>query len=684
MNDKRIKKTPNKYHVFMLVLTCCVVGLSIIGVSYAYWKFTYIAEKTNNATSGCFNIELTDQKDEINLTNAYPITDEQGLKLKPFSFTLKNTCSIFAHYYVNLEMLEGTTLNSKWVATKVNNDAITTLDQYKTTTTAISGSTESRTIAEGYLGSGDSVDYTLSLWMDEDATINDDVMNKIFKSKVIAVSEPGNYSPVTAGYTKLGEAILANEYQTTPAIAKTKIAAKQAVDVTNTAPIINWIEKTGSATTVTAVKPAQSVIETYNKDIGTGDKTTQASDLTLNDTKLRLFKTKTFNSDTARYSLSDPIYVDPTTLDYSGDTKYYFQSESIYYNQTNQKLATSSGSGDITIYQVTGATKTAGTTTWNSISYDSTTYKLSATTLTETELETDKSDKGLYQGTDDYGTTYYYRGNVKNNIVKFAGFYWQIIRINGDGTIRLLYNGTEKNASGVKQSINNETYQFNSLYNDPTYVGYMYGDKDGTTFAEVHNNTNNSTIKTAVDNWYKTNIADKGYSSYISNAVGFCGDRSLPAGVWGTNDNGDGINNNKNSYFGAYVRYVKNVAQFTCPEPSRDLYTTADSSIGNKALTYPVGLITYDELVFAGMDNRHINKLSWAYSTQHYWTMSPSNFSATVGRANEWFLLSTGYLHQWNYVAFDFGARPVINLKSDTLIISGIGTANDPFVVETN
>ena len=681
MNDKRIKKTPNKYHVFMLVLTCCVVGLSIIGVSYAYWKFTYIAEKTNNATSGCFNIELTDQKDEINLTNAYPITDEQGLKLKPFSFTLKNTCSIFAHYYVNLEMLEGTTLNSKWVATKVNNDAITTLDQYKTTTTAISGSTESRTIAEGYLGSGDSVDYTLSLWMDEDATINDDVMNKVFKSKVVVVSEPGNYSPVTAGYTKLGEAILANEYQTTPAIAKTKIAAKQAVDVTNTAPVIKWIEKTGSATTVTAAKPAQSVIETYNKDTGTGDRTTQASNLTLNDTKLRLFKTKTFDSDTARYSLSDPIYVDPTTLDYSGNTKYYFQSESIYYNQTNQKLATSSGSGDITIYQVTGATKTAGTTTWNSISYDSTTYKLSATTLTETELETDKSDKGLYQGTDDYGTTYYYRGNVKNNIVKFAGFYWQIIRINGDGTIRLLYNGTEKNASGVKQSIDNRTYQFNSLYNDPTYVGYMYGDKDGTTFDEVHNNTNNSTIKTSVDNWYKTNIADKGYSGYISNSVGFCGDRSLPAGVWGTNDNGDGINNNKNSYFGAYVRYVKNVAQFTCPEPSRDLYTTTDSSIGNKALTYPVGLITYDELVFAGMDNRHINKLSWAYSTQHYWTMSPSFFNATLGYAHEWSLHSAGYLSQWNYVANGFGARPVINLKSDTLITSGIGTSSDPFVV---
>ena len=657
----------------MLVLTCCVVGLSILGVSYAYWRFTYVADKANNATSGCFNIELTDQKDEINLTNAYPITDADGLKLKPFSFTLRNTCSIFAHYYVNLEMLEGTTLNSKWVATKVNSDAITTLDQYKTTTTAISGSTESRTIAEGYLGSDDSVDYTLSLWMDEDATINDDVMNKIFKSKVVVVSEPGNYSPVTAGYTKLGDAILANEYQTTPAIAKTKIASKQAIDVTNTAPVIKWIEKTGSATTITAVKPAQSVIETYNKDTGTGDKTTQASNLTLNDTKLRLFKTKKFNSDTARYSLVDPVYVDPTTLDFSGDQKYYFQTESIQYNESNGKLYTSTGGGDRTVYQVTGATKTAGTTTWNNVSYDSITYNLSATTLTETELETDKSDKGLYQGTDDYGTTYYYRGNVKNNIVKFAGFYWQIVRINGDGSIRLIYDGTEKNASGVKQSINNRTYQFNSKYNDPAYVGYMYGNPDGTTFDEVHTNTTSSTIKTNIENWYKTNIVDKGYSGYVSNAVGFCGDRTLRSG--------DGVSTTQNSYFGAYKRFENNNPQFTCPEPSRDLYTTADSSIGNKALTYPVGLITYDELVFAGMDNRHINKLSWAYSTQHYWTMSPSFFNATSGVAYEWGLNRAGYLNPWWYVTDSLCARPVINLKSDTLITGGIGTSSEPFVV---
>ena len=88
MNDKRIKDNPlNKHHIFSMVITCFVVVLTIVGVSYAYWKFSYISEKANTATTGCFKIELTDQKDEINLPNAYPITDEEGLKLKPFSFT---------------------------------------------------------------------------------------------------------------------------------------------------------------------------------------------------------------------------------------------------------------------------------------------------------------------------------------------------------------------------------------------------------------------------------------------------------------------------------------------------------------------------------------------------------------------------------------------------------------------
>ena len=656
----------NKNILFISVSLVLIVLLGI-GVSYSMWNVTTSQDTENTIYTKCFDVSITSQKNSIALENAYPITDEQGKKLTAFSFTITNTCDIFASYTVNLESLKGTTLNSNFLKVMLNNEELKLLSSYETTDIVNTGSIESHIMAKGSLGSGDSEDYTLRLWIDYDTTLEDlDNEIKTFKSKIVVKAQPSTWNPVKEGYTTLHDAILANEYQTTPDIAKAKIASKQAVDVTNTAPIIKWVEKTGSTTTVNSTKPASTAIKSDD----------QTSDLTEDDTKIALFTTKTFNSETARYSLSNPVYVDPTTIDFSGDIKYYFLEESVGYNQSNKKLYVNRSRGDITIYQVTGATKTTGTTTWNNVTYDSITYQLSAVTLTETELETDKSDKGLYQGTDDYGTTYYYRGNVKNNNVYFAGYYWQIVRINGDGSIRLIYNGSTKNATGVKQSINNRTYQFNSKYNAPAYVGYMYGDPDADTFDEVHANTNSSSIKNNIDTWYKTNIVDKGYGNYISNAVGFCGDRTLYSE--------NGINITQNSYFGAYGRYVQNTAQFTCPNIKRDLYTTTDSSIGNKALTYPVGLITYDELIFAGMDGNHINKLSWIYSVQNYWTMSPSNFSATNKLSIEWGGSNNGYInHRWN-VGDGVGVRTVINLKPDVKITGGTGTTNDPFIVDTN
>ena len=656
----------NKNILFISVSLVLIVLLGI-GVSYSMWNITTSQDTENTIYTKCFDVSITSQKNSIALENAYPITDEQGKKLTAFSFTITNTCDIFASYTVNLESLKGTTLNSNFLKVMLNNEELKLLSSYETTDIVNTGSIESHIMAKGSLGSGDSEDYTLRLWIDYDTTLEDlDNEIKTFKSKIVVKAQPSTWNPLKEGYTTLHDAILANEYQTTPDIAKAKIASKQAVDVTNTAPIIKWVEKTGSTTTVNSTKPASTAIKSDD----------QTSDLTEDDTNIALFTTKTFNSETARYSLSNPVYVDPTTIDFSGDIKYYFQTENVAYNQSNKKLYVNRGNSDTTIYQVTGATKTTGTTTWNNVTYDSITYQLSAVTLTETELETDKSDKGLYQGTDDYGTTYYYRGNVKNNNVYFAGYYWQIVRINGDGSIRLIYNGSTKNATGVKQSINNRTYQFNSKYNAPAYVGYMYGDPDADTFDEVHANTNSSSIKNNIDTWYKTNIVDKGYGNYISNAVGFCGDRTLYSE--------NGVNITQNSYFGTYGRYVQNTAQFTCPNIERDLYTTTDSSIGNNALTYPVGLITYDELIFAGMDGNHINKLSWIYSVQNYWTMSPSNFSATNKLSIEWGASNNGYINHWWNVGDGVGVRTVINLKPDVKITGGTGTANDPFIVDTN
>ena len=648
-----------------ILIISLIIVLTSIGLSYAYWKITLMGDKGNNVTSGCFNIEMINQKDEITLGSTFPITDAEGLKLKPFSFTLKNTCTIFAHYYVNMEMLEGTTLNSKFVAVRVNNEAINTLDTYKVASTTINTSTESRIIAEGYLGSDEEVDYTVSFWMDEDATINDDVMNKVFKSKIVINSEPGKYDPVSAGYDTLHDAILANEYQTTPEIAKTKIASKQEVDLSQTAPIIKWVEKTGESTIREVVKPTAEAISTVP----------ELSDLSSDEQYMYICTTKSFDNKSGKYSLSDCSLKDPTTLDYSNGTKYYYISECVSYNQPTSKLYVSKNMVDMDIYQIVSATKKMGTQTTNDIAYTTNVYNLSCVTLTEMELETDKSDKGLYRTTDDYGVTYYYRGNVKNNIVYFAGFYWQIVRINGDGSIRLMYNGTEKNAVGINQSINKKLYQYNSQSDNPTYVGYMYGNSNGTTYEEVHSNLYSSDAKKEIDIWYKENLHGNSYEKLISENSCFCGDRTLY--------DGDGISKNTYSHFGAYGRSKINAAQLVCPNIERDLYTTNASNIGNRALTYPIGLITYDELIFSGLNSVKINELAYTYSSMNYWTMTPTYYDASWLTSNYWFLGSGGSLG-FNYGLYSFALRPVINLKSDVKITGGTGTANDPFVVDTN
>ena len=663
-----------KKKVNMIVLVVSVI-LTLIGLSYGYFFIKKNQDNNNVAGSKCFKLEFSNESSAINLTNMYPISDEEGKKQVPYSFTITNTCDMLAGYTVNMEMLEGTTLNSKYLDVLVNNEEIKLLSTYEATDTVIANSTESRILTKGTLAYNDSADYTVRFWMDKDVE-DIESMNKYFASKIVVTAQPSNYSPKEAGYDTLHDAILANEYQTTPDKAIEKIKAKGKPDLSQTAPIIKWLEKTDVTTTINITKPAESVIETYNKDTGTGDRTTQASNLTLNDTKIKFYKTKIFDSETGQYSLTNFDYFDPTMIDYSGDTKYYIISEKISYDNTSGKLYTSNSNNNVIAYLVTGATKTIGTTVWNGVSYDSVTYKLNLLTLTETELETDKSDKGLYQALDDYGTTYYYRGNVKNNNVYFAGYYWQIVRINGDGSIRLIYNGTQKDSEGNDQSINNKLYQFNNVYNDPTYVGYMYGNSDSTIFDEVHNNTNSSKIKITIENWYKTNIEDKGYSQYINATVGFCGDRTISSG--------NGISNTVTTNFGAYERLQQDTAQFTCPNVERDLYTDHSSSIGNKALTYPVGLITSDELIFAGMRNEYTNKLSWIYSSVNFWTMSPSIFNTSYAMSRIFYQISTGRVHIHGWPTSLLSVRPIINLKKDVKISGGIGTSNNPYVVDTN
>ena len=127
------------------------------------------------------------------------------------------------------------------------------------------------------------------------------------------------------------------------------------------------------------------------------------------------------------------------------------------------------------------------------------------------------TEKNVHNTTDT--TVYYYAGNTTNNWVKFAGLYWRIIRTNSDGSIRMLYSGTSS-ASNPFITLG----KFNSSSDNPKYVGYMYGD-DGSSLSNARKNTNNSTIKTTIDNWYKDNL-NTNYGKYISTTAVYCNDRT--------------------------------------------------------------------------------------------------------------------------------------------------------------
>ena len=288
----------------------------------------------------------------------------------------------------------------------------------------------------------------------------------------------------------------------------------------------------------------------------------------------------------------------------------------------------------------------------------------------------------LCSALDDYGTSYYYRGNVTNNYVKFGtnesgqDMYWRIIRINGDGSIRIIYDGTSAHANGeASEDRQTATSVYNSSYNDNAYVGYMYGTPGSTTYDATHANTNDSTIKTYLDNWYKINIEDKGLSSYISDTL-FCNDRSFGSSNSGT---GAGTSGTYYRWYGGPWGGSSSSHQYprlTCSRQN-DRFTVDDEITGNGDLIYPIGLVNTDEVVLAGGYNTS-NSRYYLYTGNYYWTMSPVYFDSGHARVRDVNSDGNGYVN--DYVDRLYGVRPTLNLIPDSLKV-GSGTADDPFMI---
>ena len=288
-------------------------------------------------------------------------------------------------------------------------------------------------------------------------------------------------------------------------------------------------------------------------------------------------------------------------------------------------------------------------------------------------------EKGIFETTDKDGTSYYYRGSVENNYVYFANRYWRIIRINGDGTIRLIYDGTTAHDNGeVSEDRQVGNSQFNTLNNDNMYVGYMY------TSGEAHGLSTSSTIKEANDAFYEEVLSN--FSTYIDTDAGFCRDRStlnLQEGV------GTGT---VTTYYSGYLRVVESSPSLFCENES-DLYTTSLSNYGNKTLSYPIGLITIDEVMLAGYSGGTFeaaynyqlpNISSYLYTGNAYWTMTPVGGFNPYG-ISSWYSYAFAIVEDISYIddyrtTVSIKLRPVINLRKD-VTITGEGTKENPYKI---
>ena len=266
------------------------------------------------------------------------------------------------------------------------------------------------------------------------------------------------------------------------------------------------------------------------------------------------------------------------------------------------------------------------------------------------------TDEGVYRVLDRMygGYSYYWRGAVTNNYVKFANKCWRIVRINGDGSIRLIYDGAtcHTNGTSTAESIVVAGQAYNTIYNQSNYVGWTYSGIEQRTLYGTSSNA-----KTKLESWYNSNIGNNStYASKIADGK-YCNDRNVASGyTWAINGS--------TFYYAGYRRlWVDYTPTLACN--SGDVYTLK------------VGLITADEVEFAGGKNEN-NTSYYLYNGQNYWTMSPYFWNGSY--VNMLAVNSNGHFDSSPVYNTAARLRPVINLKSD-VTFTGNGTIDNPYVV---
>ena len=631
MEDKK------KIKIYYGLLITLVV---FMGVSYAWFRLKLTQTNSNViGTRTCLDATLTEETSKITLSDAFPISDEDGLKQTPFTFTLKNNCDSYVKVYITIDSKYRTSTNGAYLKDsflKVNLSSKGTTDGSSVllgsqTLTELEGTNKGYILVTTGLKANEEKSYDLRVWMDGETSIADG-LNKNWEGKIVVIGVAAN-EPAT-----LRETILANNEVKTPLTTPGKeISAYTKDDITTT-----------------STENVSSTYQAYYFTYGTG-----------------------WEANGTKFNLTGAAVTSNTYANsYSSLVGKYLPATSSWFNYNNFSSNTA------------GTMKT--TTNLSSVYY---VVSATSSSFTYKEITSNKNiTEALLASTeDDYGTSYYFRGAVTNNYVEFANKCWRIVRIAGDSSVKLvLHNDNTSKAANPCALANNSasaafarysgtTYKsaFNTNSNDNAYVGFMYGTVGASDYATTHANTNKSTILTNLETWYNNNL--KAYESVIDDNV-WCNDKTNVTDTtfnpWNwSNVNGLGYGTNVTIY-GAMQRLVSTSNSAGGTGPSLKCNGEL-SKINSK-----VGLITADELAYAGYAYNISSNTTYLQENATdiwWWCLSPSDFD---GRdVHVWVVGGSSAGFGDNFVDSASAVRPSISLISSVTISGGTGTSEDPYII---
>ena len=253
--------------------------------------------------------------------------------------------------------------------------------------------------------------------------------------------------------------------------------------------------------------------------------------------------------------------------------------------------------------------------------------------------------------------------------------YWRIVRTNHDGSIKLLYAGTSPDSNKAYIGAS----EFNTSYNDPMYAGYMYGMSGSLENNRL--NTNSSTIKGVIDTWYQNNLTS--YTKYLSKDAVYCNDREVASGYTYSLTDVFGYSTWNRIYHDKQPTY-------NCINIS-DAFSVNNTSA---KLDYPIGLMSIDELAYAGAEKMiDLNEpYAWYYinangesstASAHFWSLSP--YTWYDGYSLLWGSIGSSHPGRLDggKGTVSLAVRPVVSLSPCNLISRGNGSADNPYVIYT-